>query len=99
MLVHVKVLTWQDTQTTPQSTFQNMLSTLKIRKLVSRLFVKFILLACFVFSDEGLRELSGDAASGQFWSEDTYVVRWKYKVSLTGRTLKGGQSKHVAVGR
>ena len=52
-----------------------------------------------VFSDEGLRELSGDAASGQFWSEDTYVVRWKYKVSLTGRTLKGGQSKHVAVGR
>ena len=51
------------------------------------------------FSDEGLRELSGDAASGQFWSEDTYVVRWKYKVSLTGRTLKGGQSKHVAVGR
>ena len=36
---------------------------------------------------------------GQFYSEDTYVVRWKYKVSLTGRTLKGGQSKHVAVGR
>merc|ERR1719245_2716162 len=36
---------------------------------------------------------------GEFYSEDTYVVRWKYKVSLTGRTLKGGQSKHVAVGR
>ena len=48
---------------------------------------------------EGLNELKGDAAAGQFWSEDTYVVRWKYKVSLTGRDLKGRPSKHVAVGR
>ena len=48
---------------------------------------------------KGLNELKGDAAAGQFWSEDTYVVRWKYKVSLTGRDLKGRPSKHVAVGR
>eukprot|EP00094_Tigriopus_californicus_P009199 TCALIF_08869-PA protein Name:"Similar to SVIL Supervillin (Bos taurus)" AED:0.01 eAED:0.01 QI:0/0.8/0.66/0.83/1/1/6/288/1304 len=37
--------------------------------------------------------------SGQFHSEDTYVVRWIYKVSLTGRDLKGRPSKHAAVGR
>jgi supervillin len=36
---------------------------------------------------------------GQFYSAGTYVVRWKYKVSLTGRDLKGRPSKHVAVGR
>jgi len=36
---------------------------------------------------------------GQFHSEDTYVVRWRYKVALTGRALKGGASKHSAVGR
>merc|ERR1712223_1381050 len=36
---------------------------------------------------------------GQFFSGGTYVVRWKYKVSLTGRDLKGRPSKHVAVGR
>ena len=34
-----------------------------------------------------------------FHDEDTYVVRWLYKVSLTGRDLKGRPSKHAAVGR
>ena len=51
-----------------------------------------------VSSDEGLAELK-DGEKGRFSSEDTYVVRWKYKVSLTGRDLKGRPSKHVAVGR
>ena len=40
--------------------------------------------------------------SGQLHSEDTYVVRWRYKVALTGRALQllgGGASKHSAVGR
>ena len=43
-----------------------------------------------------------DSWSGQFHSEDTYVVRWRYKVALTGRALAsmgGGASKHKAVGR
>eukprot|EP00096_Caligus_rogercresseyi_P016403 TRINITY_DN903_c1_g1_i9.p1 TRINITY_DN903_c1_g1~~TRINITY_DN903_c1_g1_i9.p1 ORF type:complete len:1106 (+),score=344.08 TRINITY_DN903_c1_g1_i9:449-3766(+) len=35
----------------------------------------------------------------QFHVEDAYIVRWKYKVSLTGRDLKGNPSKHSAVGR
>ena len=37
--------------------------------------------------------------NAQFKSSDAYVVRWKYKVSLTGRDLKGNPSKHSAVGR
>merc|ERR1719336_3425572 len=43
-----------------------------------------------------------DTWRGQFHSEDTYVVRWKYKVALTGRALQllgGGASKHGSVGR
>ena len=49
-------------------------------------------------TDKDIFELS-EPEHGQFYSAGTFVVRWKYKVSLTGRTLKGGQSKHVAVGR
>jgi len=37
--------------------------------------------------------------TGQFHTGDTYVVRWNYKVALTGRALKGGASKYSAVGR
>ena len=40
-----------------------------------------------------------DTWRGQFHTEDTYVVRWKYKVALTGRALQmmgGGASKHKA---
>jgi len=41
----------------------------------------------------------GESWTGQFHSGDTYVIRWNYKVALTGRALKGGASKHSAVGR
>jgi len=40
-----------------------------------------------------------DRWDGQFHTGDTYVVRWNYKVALTGRALKGGASKYSAVGR
>ena len=39
---------------------------------------------------------------GQFHTGDTYVVRWRYKVALTGRRLAklgGGTSSHGTVGR
>lgn len=46
----------------------------------------------------GSKELAA-GWGGQFHTGDTYVVRWQYKVALTGRALKGGASKHSAVGR
>ena len=49
-------------------------------------------------TDKDIFELP-ESEHGQFHSAGTFVVRWKYKVSLTGRTLKGQASKHVAVGR
>lgn len=36
---------------------------------------------------------------GQFHNNDTYVVRWQYMISNTGRTLKGETSRHSFVGR
>ena len=49
-------------------------------------------------TDKDIQELP-EAEHGQFYTAGTFVVRWKYKVSLTGKTLKGLPSKHVAVGR
>lgn len=49
-------------------------------------------------TDKDILELPEDEY-GQFYTAGTFVVRWKYKVSLTGKTLKGLPSKHVAVGR
>merc|ERR1719167_402809 len=43
--------------------------------------------------------LLDSAWNGQFHTGETYVVRWNYKVALAGRALKGGASKHSAVGR
>lgn len=40
-----------------------------------------------------------DSSYGQFHSGDTYVVRWQYTVSQTGRHLSGQRSRHVAAGR
>ena len=48
----------------------------------------------YVTEKDGTLELP-EKEHGQFFSGGTYVVRWKYKVSLTGRTLKGQASKHV----
>ncbi|KAL1421896.1 hypothetical protein MTO96_022608 [Rhipicephalus appendiculatus] len=40
-----------------------------------------------------------ESSYGQFHSGDTYVVRWQYTVSQTGRHLSGQRSRHVAAGR
>lgn len=40
-----------------------------------------------------------ESSYGQFYSGDTYVVRWQYAVSQTGRHLSGQRSRHVAAGR
>lgn len=36
---------------------------------------------------------------GQFYSGDTYVVRWQYRVTVIGRDLSGQVSKHSFLGR
>ncbi|XP_064474820.1 supervillin-like isoform X2 [Ornithodoros turicata] len=36
---------------------------------------------------------------GQFHSGDTYVIRWQYMVTQTGRQLTGERSRHIPTGR
>ncbi|KAG8227448.1 hypothetical protein J437_LFUL011812 [Ladona fulva] len=36
---------------------------------------------------------------GQFHSDGTYVVRWLYQITVSGRELSGGKSKHALAGR
>ncbi|CAB4067923.1 SVIL [Lepeophtheirus salmonis] len=56
-------------------------------------------IAVWYIQEFDVASLDLDDWKSQFHFEDAYVVRWKYKVSLTGRDLKGNPSKHSAVGR
>ncbi|GFS66452.1 hypothetical protein TNIN_255841 [Trichonephila inaurata madagascariensis] len=44
-------------------------------------------------------EVLPEESWGQFHNYDTYVVRWQYMISNTGRTLKGEASRYSFVGR
>nr|XP_012149417.1 PREDICTED: supervillin isoform X3 [Megachile rotundata] len=49
--------------------------------------------------DEFSHTLLDDSSIGQFYSGDSYIVRWMYSVTITGRELSGLPSKHSAKGR
>ncbi|XP_065211989.1 uncharacterized protein LOC135839744 isoform X2 [Planococcus citri] len=44
-------------------------------------------------------ELVPQESLGQFYSTDSYVIRWIYSISYTGRELSGQPSKHTIMGR
>ncbi|XP_033229897.1 supervillin-like isoform X2 [Belonocnema kinseyi] len=49
--------------------------------------------------DEFSYTLLDESSVGQFYSGDSYIVRWMYTVTVTGRELNGQPSKHAAKGR
>ncbi|CAK9816931.1 SVIL [Anthophora plagiata] len=49
--------------------------------------------------DEFSHTLLDDSSVGQFYSGDSYIVHWKYSITITGRELSGLPSKHSAKGR
>nr|XP_050855846.1 supervillin isoform X1 [Vespula vulgaris] len=49
--------------------------------------------------DEFSHTLLDNLSNGQFYTGDSYIVRWMYSVTITGRELSGLQSKHSAKGR
>jgi len=49
--------------------------------------------------DYELVPLEKASSLGQFYSRDTYVIRWEYRVTVTGRDLKGQASNHGVLGR
>lgn len=48
--------------------------------------------------DNTYEEVPEDAL-GHFYDAETFVYRWKYRVTVTGRDLGGNPSKHAQVGR
>lgn len=43
--------------------------------------------------------LMDDVSRGQFHSRDTYIIRWQYRITVTGKDLKGQPSVHGLLGR
>ncbi|XP_063981805.1 supervillin [Diachasmimorpha longicaudata] len=40
-----------------------------------------------------------DTSAGQFYSGESYIIRWMYLITVTGRELSGLPSKHAVEGR
>ncbi|KAK2589098.1 hypothetical protein KPH14_001925 [Odynerus spinipes] len=49
--------------------------------------------------DEFSHTLLDDFSNGQFYTGDSYIIRWMYSVTISGRELSGSQSKHTTKGR
>ncbi|XP_015610082.1 uncharacterized protein LOC107274958 isoform X1 [Cephus cinctus] len=49
--------------------------------------------------DEFSYTLLSDSSVGQFFSSDSYIVRWMFTITITGRELSGQPSKHSVIGR
>lgn len=49
-------------------------------------------------SENDKEDMNGESLN-HLHSGDSYVVRWKYHITSTGRTLKGAPSKHNVTGR
>lgn len=43
--------------------------------------------------------LLDQVSRGQFHSRDTYIIRWQYRITVTGKDLKGQPSVHGLLGR
>ncbi|CAG4946890.1 unnamed protein product [Parnassius apollo] len=45
------------------------------------------------------QKVENDSEVGEFFSGDSYIIRWEYQVTVTGRELNGKPSKHNLTGR
>ncbi|XP_044756067.1 supervillin-like isoform X2 [Coccinella septempunctata] len=48
---------------------------------------------------ENTYELLPEDSLGQFYDGDSYIVKWKFRITVKGRELSGKPSKHLQVGR
>ncbi|KAL4711465.1 hypothetical protein ACJJTC_005589 [Scirpophaga incertulas] len=45
------------------------------------------------------QKVENDVEIGEFFSGDSYIIRWEYQITVTGRELNGKPSKHNLTGR
>lgn len=48
---------------------------------------------------ENSYEKHKDSDFGHFYNEDSYIIRWKFRITITGRELSGKPSKYSQIGR
>ncbi|KAL0822341.1 hypothetical protein ABMA28_004438 [Loxostege sticticalis] len=53
----------------------------------------------WVIQEYDFQKVENDAEIGEFFSADSYIIRWEYQITVTGRELNGKPSKHNVTGR
>ncbi|XP_032520912.2 supervillin isoform X1 [Danaus plexippus] len=53
----------------------------------------------WVIQEYDYQEVKNESEVGEFFSGDSYIIRWEYQITVTGRELNGKPSKHNLTGR
>ncbi|XP_068618233.1 uncharacterized protein [Battus philenor] len=53
----------------------------------------------WVIREYDFQKVENDSEVGEFFSADSYIIRWEYQITVTGRELNGKPSKHNLTGR
>ncbi|XP_053606861.1 uncharacterized protein LOC128673207 isoform X2 [Plodia interpunctella] len=53
----------------------------------------------WVIQEYDYQKVENDSEIGEFFSGDSYIIRWEYQITVTGRELNGKPSKHNITGR
>ncbi|XP_059054071.1 uncharacterized protein LOC131848282 isoform X2 [Achroia grisella] len=53
----------------------------------------------WVIQEYDYQKVENDTEIGEFFSGDSYIIRWEYQITVTGRELNGNPSKHNITGR
>uniref|UniRef100_A0A2A4K731 HP domain-containing protein n=1 Tax=Heliothis virescens TaxID=7102 RepID=A0A2A4K731_HELVI len=53
----------------------------------------------WVIQEYDYQKVENESEVGEFFSADSYIIRWEYMITMTGRELNGKPSKHNVTGR
>ncbi|XP_045766329.1 uncharacterized protein LOC123868038 isoform X1 [Maniola jurtina] len=53
----------------------------------------------WVIQEYDYQKVDNEEEIGEFFSSDSYIIRWEYQITVTGRELNGKPSKHNLTGR
>ncbi|CAH1638568.1 unnamed protein product [Spodoptera littoralis] len=53
----------------------------------------------WVIQEYDFQKVEDESDIGEFFSADSYIIRWEYQITMTGRELNGKPSKHNVTGR
>ncbi|XP_052741917.1 uncharacterized protein LOC112053498 isoform X3 [Bicyclus anynana] len=53
----------------------------------------------WVIQEYDYQKVDSEEEIGEFFSGDSYIIRWEYQITVTGRELNGKPSKHNLTGR